>query len=110
MMKLSPMIGKMIKLDEWMGATGFEEKNPEWQKIIDESGLSDKLQELSELQMEGADVFHSTFEPEIAPLLPGDEQLAPPVRPETQLPESLFGDRVAWQLHDRHHVRVVPYL
>jgi len=61
MMKLSPMIGKKIKLDEWMGATGFEEKNPEWQKIIDESGLSDKLQELSELQMEGADVFHSTF-------------------------------------------------
>ncbi len=61
MMKLSPMIGKKIELDEWMGATGFEEKNPEWQKIIDESGLSDKLQEISELQMEGADVFHSTF-------------------------------------------------
>ncbi len=61
MMKLSPMIGKKIKLDEWMGEAGFEEKNPEWQKIIDESGLSDKLQELSELQMEGADVFHSTF-------------------------------------------------
>ena len=61
MMKLSPMIGKKIELDEWMGETGFEEKNPEWQKIIDESGLSDKLQELSELQMEGADVFHSTF-------------------------------------------------
>lgn len=61
MMKLSPMIGKKIKLDEWMGETGFDEKNPEWQKILDETGLTDKLQEFTELQMEGADVFHSTF-------------------------------------------------
>ncbi|MDR0422886.1 MAG: hypothetical protein LBH72_07745 [Proteiniphilum sp.] len=61
MMKLSPMIGKKIKLDEWMGETGFDEKNPEWQKILDETGLTGKLQEFSELQMEGADVFHSTF-------------------------------------------------
>ncbi|MDR2816145.1 MAG: hypothetical protein LBB62_05530, partial [Proteiniphilum sp.] len=61
MMKLSPMIGKKIKWDEWMGETGFDEKNPEWQKILDETGLTDKLQELTELQLEGADVFHSTF-------------------------------------------------
>lgn len=61
MMKLSPMIGKKINLDEWMGESGLDEKNPEWQKILDESGLSDKLQEFSELQLEGADVFHSTF-------------------------------------------------
>jgi len=61
MMKLSPMIGKKIKLDEWMGESGLDEKNPEWQKILDETGLTDKLQEFSELQLEGADVFHSTF-------------------------------------------------
>mgnify|MGYP001002081075 CR=1 FL=1 len=61
MMKLSPMIGKKIKLDEWMGESGLDEKNPEWQKILDESGLTDKLQEFSNLQLEGADVFHSTF-------------------------------------------------
>jgi tetratricopeptide (TPR) repeat protein len=61
MMKLSPMIGKKINLDEWMGESGLDEKNPEWQKILDESGLTDKLQEFSELQLEGADVFHSTF-------------------------------------------------
>ncbi len=61
MMKLSPMIGKKIKLDEWMGETRFDEKNPEWQKILDETGLTDKLQEFTELQLEGADVFHSTF-------------------------------------------------
>jgi tetratricopeptide (TPR) repeat protein len=61
MMKLSPIIGKKINLDEWMGETGFDEKNPEWQKILDDNGLTDKVQELSELQLEGADVFHSTF-------------------------------------------------
>ena len=61
MMKLSPMIGNKINLEEWMGETNFEEKNPEWQKILDEAGLSDKLQEFSELQLGGADVFHSTF-------------------------------------------------
>ena len=61
MMKLSPMVGKKIKLDEWMGETGFDEKNPEWQKILDESGISDKLKEFSDLQLGGADVFHSTF-------------------------------------------------
>ena len=61
MMRLSPMIGKKIRLDEWMGESGLDEKNPEWQKILDESGLTDKLQEFSDLQMEGADVFHSTF-------------------------------------------------
>lgn len=61
MMKLSPMIGKKINIDEWLGESGIDDKNPEWQKILDESGLSDKLQQFSELQMEGADVFHSTF-------------------------------------------------
>ncbi|MDR1516570.1 MAG: hypothetical protein LBS52_00470 [Dysgonamonadaceae bacterium] len=61
MMKLSPIIGKKIKLDEWIGESGFDEKNPEWQKILDDAGLTDKLQEFSEMQLKGADVFHSTF-------------------------------------------------
>lgn len=61
MMQLSPMIGKKISFDEWMGESGIDEKNPDWQNILDESGLTDKLQELSELQLEGADLFHTTF-------------------------------------------------
>ncbi|WP_436416526.1 tetratricopeptide repeat protein [Petrimonas sp.] len=61
MMKLSPMIGKKINLEEWMGETGLEEKNPEWQKIIEDAGLTDKLQEFTDMQLGGADVFHSTF-------------------------------------------------
>ncbi len=61
MMKLSPIIGKKIKMDEWMGETGMDDKNPEWQKILDDAGITDKLQEFSNLQLQGADVFHSTF-------------------------------------------------
>ncbi|MFA6864061.1 MAG: tetratricopeptide repeat protein [Dysgonamonadaceae bacterium] len=61
MMKLSPIIGKKIRMDEWMGETGMEDKNPEWQKILDDAGITDKLEEFSNLQMQGADVFHSTF-------------------------------------------------
>nr|MDA3853175.1 tetratricopeptide repeat protein [Bacteroidales bacterium] len=39
-----------------------EEKNPDWQELLDEvPGLTDKMKEISEMQMEGADVFLSTF-------------------------------------------------
>lgn len=61
MMKLSPMIGTKIRFDEWMGESGLDEKNPEWQKLLDDSGLTNKLQAFSNLQMEGADILHSTF-------------------------------------------------
>ena len=39
-----------------------EDKNPDWQELLDEvPGLTDKMKEISEMQMEGADVFLSTF-------------------------------------------------
>lgn len=38
-----------------------EDKNPDWMDWMEESGLNDKLKEMSELQMEGADVYMSTF-------------------------------------------------
>lgn len=46
---------------------GFEEnpeendRNPDWEKVFDNSGLSDKMREISELQIEGADVYMSSF-------------------------------------------------
>ncbi len=61
MIKISPIIRdkmdaeKLIKQDEW------DEENPEWAEILEESGIADKLQELTEMQMEGADVYMSTF-------------------------------------------------
>lgn len=61
MMKFNSLAGRKLNLDELMGESDFSEKNPEWQKELEESGLGKKLQEYSNLQMEGADVFHSTF-------------------------------------------------
>lgn len=61
MMKLNNLAGRKLNMDELMGDADFSEKNPEWQKELEESGLGKKLQEYSNLQMEGADVFHSTF-------------------------------------------------
>lgn len=61
MMKINPILSKKIKLDDLLSDSGMEDKNPEWQNIIEEAGLNDKLQEFSELQMSGADVMHSSF-------------------------------------------------
>ncbi len=61
MMKISPELRNKIKLDDLMGETGIEDKNPEWTEILEKTGLTDKLQEFSELQMEGADIMHSSF-------------------------------------------------
>lgn len=62
MMKFNNLAGRKLNMDELMsGESDFSEKNPEWQKELEDSGLGKKLQEYSNLQMEGADVFHSTF-------------------------------------------------
>jgi tetratricopeptide (TPR) repeat protein len=61
MMKINPLLNKKIRMDDLFGETGIDEKNPEWQNLIEESGLGDRLQEFSELQLEGADVMHSSF-------------------------------------------------
>ncbi len=61
MMKFSSLAGKKLNMQDLMGETDFAEKNPEWKKELEDSGLANKLQEYSNLQLEGADVFHSTF-------------------------------------------------
>lgn len=35
--------------------------NPDWEAAFEESGLSDKIKEMGELQLEGADIYMSTF-------------------------------------------------
>lgn len=47
---------------------GFEEsdeekddQNPDWGNMFEQSGLGDKLREMNDLQIEGADVYMSTF-------------------------------------------------
>jgi tetratricopeptide (TPR) repeat protein len=61
MMKINPLLNKNVQMDDLFGETGIDEKNPEWQNLIEESGLGDRLQEFTELQLEGADVMHSSF-------------------------------------------------
>ena len=60
-MKISPMLKDKMDPDTLLNSDEWGEENPEWQEMLEKSGVSDKLKELSELQMEGADVYMSTF-------------------------------------------------
>lgn len=62
MIKISPTLKDKINLDSLMEEGLGEDKNPEWEEIFKDSpGLMDKMEEFSELQMEGADVFMGSF-------------------------------------------------
>ncbi|MDE7413549.1 MAG: tetratricopeptide repeat protein [Muribaculaceae bacterium] len=62
LMKLRPDIlkkmreGNVDSLD-----AGIMENNPEWEEILNKSGLTQKMQELSEMQNEGADLMMVAF-------------------------------------------------
>ncbi len=63
MLKLTPQIRNKLDLDRLLGESLSDEENPEWQEIFQDSpGLKDKMQELTEMQMEGDDVFIGTFQ------------------------------------------------
>lgn len=61
MMKISPSLYKKIKEDDALNEIESLERNPEWQELLEKSGVADNIMELNELQMQGADVFMSTF-------------------------------------------------
>lgn len=62
MMKLDPILGKKINLNDLTPESLSNEMNPEWQdSLFANKKLGDKMIEFSELQMEGADILHSTF-------------------------------------------------
>lgn len=58
MMKLRPELEKLKT-----NITDIEslEANPEWEEIIEKSGVADKLRELQEIQEDGGDVLMGTF-------------------------------------------------
>lgn len=62
MMKMRPDLNKKIKNKniEQLDITDLEE-NPEWQEMLDKSGIAEKMRELSEIQEEGGDVMMGTF-------------------------------------------------
>lgn len=61
MMKLRPDIYKKLNDFSEINDVQSLDENPEWQEILDNSGLTEKMRELSELQQNGSDVFMSTF-------------------------------------------------
>ncbi len=62
MIKISPTLKDKINLEGLMGEGLDDDKNPEWKEIFKDSpGLMDKMEEFSELQLEGADVFMGSF-------------------------------------------------
>lgn len=61
MMKLRPDIYKKINDSSAILDMQSIEENPEWQEMLENSGIADKMKELSEMQQEGSDVFMSTF-------------------------------------------------
>jgi tetratricopeptide (TPR) repeat protein len=62
MMKLSPNLRNKLSLEAMLGDTLNEDRNPEWQDIFKDSpGFMDKMEELSEMQMKGADIFMTSF-------------------------------------------------
>lgn len=60
MIKLRPDLEKLGERREEL-LTGDNELNPEWEELLDKSGLGDKMRELGELQNEGADMMMATF-------------------------------------------------
>lgn len=60
MMKLRPGLQKLGDMTKDLELTDLED-NPEWEEIMDKSGLADKLKELTDLQSEGADLMMATF-------------------------------------------------
>lgn len=62
MMKLRPKLEEKLDLENIFKDEFGEEKNPEWETVFEDApDLLDKLQEFTEMQMEGMDVFMSAF-------------------------------------------------
>ena len=61
MIKLRPDISKKFNDSTEIIDISSLEENPEWEELLNKSGITDKIKELSQLQEEGSDVFMSTF-------------------------------------------------
>jgi len=61
LMKLRPLMDESFDPENLMNTDEWGEINPEWEEMIEKSGASDKIKEFADMQMEGADVYMSTF-------------------------------------------------
>ena len=63
MKKMMPKIEDKLQLGDQAEETDMEGKNPGWKGMVDEvPGLFEKIEKFSKMQMEGGDVFMSTFQ------------------------------------------------
>jgi tetratricopeptide (TPR) repeat protein len=63
MKKMMPKIEDKLQLDDMTEDENLEGKNPGWKDMIEEvPGLYEKIEKFSRMQMEGGDVFMSTFQ------------------------------------------------
>ncbi len=62
MIKIKSKLEEKLDLENLLSSSSLEKKNPEWETFFKESpDVYDKLEEFSNLQMEGADVFLGAF-------------------------------------------------
>lgn len=62
MAKFQPKIEEKLDLDKILSDSLIEDQNPDWEEIFEDSpGLIDKMTEISEMQLDGSDVFMSAF-------------------------------------------------
>ena len=61
MMKNPNLKGSKLSMDILKEIEDDEDKNPEWKKWIEEDEIKGKIEEMSKWQIEGADVYMSTF-------------------------------------------------
>lgn len=62
MMKISPGLqNKITNWDKGSETANTPDQNPEWEELLASSGISKRLKELNELQIEGSDVLLTTF-------------------------------------------------
>lgn len=60
-MKVSPLLKDKLDTENLLSPEEWEEANPEWQEMLEKSGVQDKIKEFTDLQQEGADVYMGTF-------------------------------------------------
>ncbi len=61
LMKIQPLIKEGMGGENPLNSDEWGDINPDWQEMIENSGASEKIQELAEMEISGADVYMSTF-------------------------------------------------
>lgn len=61
LMKIQPDIINKMRNMASESEDFLSNENPEWEEILEESGISDKIQEINDMQLEGSDVLVTAF-------------------------------------------------